>query len=289
MRAKFSICGLIAAFSLYACGGDSSTQTPADDNTVQETISSSEGSSDGTSSGKVLSSGESTGKSSSTDKPNSSSSTDSGKADGFPVNYDPETGLVTDERDGDVYKTAKIGEQIWMAENMRIVDSAYMMGCEHYFPEDWKNPPDSILKKHGRFYSWITVMQLSCDYEDKLAVSAGTDSAYHTPNQGLCPKGWHVPTIAEWQTLLNQGPVTKLLSTEWDYKNPDYKGTDDYGFSLPIPNENVESYPCYFTANEKGADKASIICFHTMPNKPVDLGYCSKSQTTTNYFRCLMD
>lgn len=289
MNAKYLICWFSMTLALMACGDDSSSgpdQVQSGETTVSSSSEKGDVSSSGTESSEISSSG--------TESPEGTSSSSAGKilsseSKGFPANYDPETGLVTDERDGDVYKTAKIGSQIWMAENMRIVDSTYLMGCEYYFVEDWSYPPDTTLKKYGRYYAWMTVMQLSCQYKESVAVLGGLDSAYHTPNQGLCPKGWHVPTMADWQTLFDQGPVSKLLSTEWDYKSPDYKGTDDYGFALPVPNEKNEDYPCYHTANEKTTNQAYSICFDTMPQKPVLKEYVPKAQYTSTYLRCLMD
>ena len=289
MKAKSLICCLSMAFALAACGDDSSS-APDQAQSGETAVSSSSVMSVAPSSGVELSEVSSSG----ADSPEVTSSSSAGKipsseSKGFPANYDPKTGLVTDERDGDVYKTAKIGDQIWMAENMRIVDSTYLMGCEGNFSEDWSYPPDSILKKYGRYYAWLTVMQLSCKFRDSIAVIGVQDSAYHTPNQGLCPKGWHVPTMDEWQKLLNQGSVSKLLSTEWDYKSPDYKGTDDYGFSIPVPNEKNESMSCYYTANEKTYNQAYTICFDTMPQKPVVKQYSTKAEYGSNYLRCLMD
>ena len=52
--------------------------------------------------------------------------------------------------------------------------------------------------------------------------------------QGVCPAGWHIPSNAEWTTLVNavggqSTAGTKLKSAEgWNY---DGNGTDDYGWS----------------------------------------------------------
>jgi len=97
--------------------------------------------------------------------------------------------------DDNVYKTVTIGTQTWMAENLRTTryndstliptiiygkSSPAIMGPYVCTYKNTKNS-DSI-KTYGRLYNW-------------LAVSAG--------NNKLCPKGWHIPSDAEWTILTN--------------------------------------------------------------------------------------
>ncbi len=109
-----------------------------------------------------------------------------------PVSADTNTGSVTDI-DGNVYTTEKIGNQVWMVENLRttkyndgtpiplVTDSAAWkaLTTPGYCYYNNTTNADSI-KKYGALYNWYVVN-----------------------TKKLAPKGWHVPTDAEWTTLEN--------------------------------------------------------------------------------------
>lgn len=113
---------------------------------------------------------------------------------------EPAEGSFTDSRDGQTYKTVKIGDQVWMAENLNFeTDSSYCY-----------NDSAEYCAKYGRLYEWSAAMD-------------------------ACPSGWHLPDTAEWKTLLaavggDSIAGMKLKSTSgW---NSDGNGTDDFGFTV---------------------------------------------------------
>jgi uncharacterized protein (TIGR02145 family) len=79
-----------------------------------------------------------------------------------------ETDTLIDSRDGKVYKTIKIGDQIWMAQNLNYKTIAYCW-C---FNDDTTN-----CDKYGRLYRWEAAMK-------------------------ACPSGWHLPSEDEWDILI---------------------------------------------------------------------------------------
>ena len=126
------------------------------------------------------------------------------KAVGKQFNPKIKYGSITDARDKKTYKTTKIGEQTWMAENLNY--NAKDSRC--YKDKDY------YCKRDGRLYDWATA-------------------------KTVCPAGWHLPIDAEWTTLekaVGGSSVarTKLIATSgWfeSYSKKPINGTDDFGFS----------------------------------------------------------
>lgn len=93
-------------------------------------------------------------------------------------------GTITDARDGHLYRTVKIGNQTWMAENLDYkVDSSW---C----PQD----RSENCAAFGRLYSWTASMGLENKYNDQV----WNDT---TTRQGLCPEDFHMPNDSEWTKL----------------------------------------------------------------------------------------
>ncbi|RPH26049.1 MAG: hypothetical protein EHM93_19745 [Bacteroidales bacterium] len=90
--------------------------------------------------------------------------------------------------DGNTYRTIKIGNQIWMAENLR--STHYSDGSP--IPNFTYNNSEADAETYGRLYSWAAVMK-------------GSASSNSNPSnvQGVAPLGWHVPSRAEWQQLID--------------------------------------------------------------------------------------
>jgi len=112
-------------------------------------------------------------------------------------------GIFIDPRDGQKYRTVKIGNQIWMAENLN-----YKTGNCWAYDND-----KSYRQKYGLLYDWETAMKAS-------------------------PAGWRLPTREEWDELVrvaggSEAGKNLQSKTGWsDIKDGSSgSGTDDYGFS----------------------------------------------------------
>jgi len=109
-------------------------------------------------------------------------------------------GTFTDTRDGQTYKTVKIGEQTWMAQNINYKTKG---GSWCY-----DNNADKC-KQYGRLYDWKTA-------------------------KTVCPKGWKLPSLEDWNRLVATADGEEIAGKKLKSKsgwNENGNGTDIYGFS----------------------------------------------------------
>ena len=95
-----------------------------------------------------------------------------------PKNINSDYGYYTDPRDGYTYKTIKIGNQIWLAENLRYLPR---IGKGYY-----------VYDYHGNDVSEAKETQNYKDFGVLYNMSAA---------QEACPVGWHIPSDVEWKEL----------------------------------------------------------------------------------------
>jgi uncharacterized protein (TIGR02145 family) len=106
-------------------------------------------------------------------------------------------GNLTDA-DGNVYQTVRIGNQVWMAENLRT--TKYNDGTAIPKVTDdaaWSNIFDSYLKTSAYCYYDNTVNV------DSIKKFGALYNWYAVDTKKLAPAGWHVPTNTEWDLLQN--------------------------------------------------------------------------------------
>ena len=135
------------------------------------------------------------------------------------------TGEFKDVRDNRTYKTVKIGNQTWMAENLKYaLDSLDESWC---YEDDYTN-----CEKYGRLYRWMAAVgktEEECGYKKACSLTY--------PVRGICPEGWHIPSKDELVILVQNagGPSVagaKLKAKDgWEPAWNECTGTDDYQFS----------------------------------------------------------
>ena len=160
---------------------------------------------------------------------------------------------------GVTYKTVKIGNQTWMAENLRYGSGACVYGSD-----------DENCSGYGRAYTWLQALGDDADGYN-CSTSAVCDDDV-SGAQGICPSGWHLPTVSEWGTVISKvmdgsgytGFFTSagaayvnmaLLSEKSQYGNENLSGLGLY--TAPA---NTGIY--YWTSTEYSSGSAEMIYYY---------------------------
>ncbi|MDD6184478.1 MAG: FISUMP domain-containing protein, partial [Bacteroidales bacterium] len=149
--------------------------------------------------------------------------------------------------DGNIYNTVQLGNQCWMADNLRTTryadntiisqgSSASTTEAYWYYP----NNDASNMPTYGLLYNWKAVMH-----------NATSSSANPSGVQGICPTGWHLPSDTEWVQL------TTYVSSQSQYV---------------CGNDNTQIAKAL--ASTTGWNSSSGIC---------DVGYTPSDNNATNF------
>ena len=254
----FSLAIISFALLLAACGGDSSSVSADEPSTEADSSSSissddSKESSDSKTKDQVVSS--SSEQAVSTPASSSSKQTENMPSGTYDcskykcittefLNQDlleaGKYGEILDERDGQVYKTTQIGDQIWMAQNLNLETE----NSRCY------NNDSNLCNKYGRLYEWMETVNKQWSECDRT-----TSCSLPPIVQGICPVGWHVPTKEEFEVLIKfAGDFSSgqnLKTTEgW---NEISTGYDTYCFSALPAGEHECGYPCHYEGEKEVA------------------------------------
>ena len=127
---------------------------------------------------------------------------------------------------------------------------------------------------------------------------------YTANTSKLCPRGWHVPTDAEWTVLTDyltanghngtEGTALKATSGWNDYNGQSGNGTDDYGW-LGLPggsrsfNGNFYSIGNYGYWWSSSQDNTGRALYRNLHNIVDDVGRNDSSKESGFSVRCLRD
>ena len=173
----------------------------------------------------------------------------------------------TDIRDGNVYNWVKIGNQIWMAENLRYLPSVVgprtdSYATPYYYVYGYDGTSVAAAKATANYKTYGVL------YNWKAACNS-------------CPDGWHLPSDAEWKELIDYlggeslagGELKETGTTHW--ASPNTGATNETGFTaLPGGNRyetgtiydedgkfySVGSYGSWWSATEYYAYDSSAWC-----------------------------
>jgi uncharacterized protein (TIGR02145 family) len=151
--------------------------------------------------------------------------------DPVPMTY----GTIMDARDSQVYRALTVQGMTWLQQDLN-------------FQAPGSICPDTMSVCDMRLYSWSTAMGVDSQFDTTLL---GASSGFR---QGVCPAGWHLPTLAEWNTL-DHVMSSPGITGEW--ASQDGKGFDLNGWD----HSGNASLGWYWIADETGSGTARIANF----------------------------
>jgi len=144
--------------------------------------------------------------------------------------------VLHDSRDGNLYSYKTIGTQVWMTKNLAYLPAVSPPNVwsntePYYYVYGYSGTVVSEAKAttnystYGVLYNWIVAMN-----------GAASSSSSPSGVQGVCPDGWHLPSEAEWTTLINYlgisvagGKMKEAGTTHW--LSPNTGATNESGFT----------------------------------------------------------
>ncbi|MDD4644817.1 MAG: FISUMP domain-containing protein [Bacteroidales bacterium] len=150
--------------------------------------------------------------------------------------YDLHFITINDSRDGQTYKAVQMGDAWWMAENLR-----YDAGEGSYCYENNL----ARCQTYGRLYTWDAAMK-------------------------SCPAGWHLPSVKEFETMINLNGGTEVAGTKLKdnvkdlWKESSIESTNEVGFSALPAGRRYDSglyaglgyYAQFFASTEYNSREA---------------------------------
>ena len=185
------------------------------------------------------------------------------------------TPASTDYIGGREYPTVTIGGVTWMAENLDFKFSGLVVGSygtsssepRGIYYSNNESTYGETGNKYGLLYNWIAVKYL----ED---------------NKSLLIPGWHVPTIAEWNSLATAVGGASVAGTKLKSTTGWSSGNGDGAFAFSAfpggyysgSSASVGSVAYFWTATESGSERAARYEFTTNAS--------TNSNTSYRYYQC---
>jgi uncharacterized protein (TIGR02145 family) len=156
-----------------------------------------------------------------------------------------QTGNKAKDQDGNTYNTIKIGNQTWMAENLKTT----------------KYNDGTAIPLITDSIAWVALTTPAyCWYNNDSANKNTYGALYngYTVSTGkLCPSGWHVSTDVEWSTLVDflggesvsGGKLKEFGATHWS--SPNSGATNETGFTA-LPGGSRYINGLFFTIKNLG-------------------------------------
>lgn len=148
------------------------------------------------------------------------------------------TTYFVDERNGEFYKTVKIGKQTWMAQDIQYPYRKSAVDSYDDYPVIACDGVENVSRgfQHNNKYSWAAVVDSLGNF-DGVGKGCGyfVDCDIKEKVVGVCPKGWHIPDSTEWAELIefvkkdNPGVGTANSLASFNFSK---RATNKYSFNV---------------------------------------------------------
>lgn len=172
---------------------------------------------------------------------------------------------------GETYPTILIGSQCWFQKDLNIgtrIDSSLNQTSGNGIEKYCYRGNDANCTTYGGLYQWAEAVQ----YQNGATNTGLLPSPFTGNVQGICPPGWHIPTKAEFETLIatvnNDGNALKAAGQGGEdfFFDTDGSGTNTSGFSALLAGYryvsgilfiNLGDYTYFWSSTEYDATAAN--------------------------------
>ena len=198
-------------------------------------------------------------------------------------------GFVAEDGDGNVYETVRVGADCWLKQNIYATryagteDPIAVAGIYHadFYPDTISN-----LQNYGRLYSWYSAVGLQENSAEEPPSNADGEV------QGVCPTGWHIPTMSEMSAFQQyDGIELKASGNLWIGETP-----NDASHISIVPGglyngalnrwESLRAYAYLWSADSGASEDAEA---GYLPYICGDFGFVSLNKSDGCSIRCVKD
>ena len=189
------------------------------------------------------------------------------------------------QHQGHDYDVVQIGDQCWFAENVRVLPQI-------------DEPTDSSSIEPRYYVYWVWDGVIDAAHEEANYANYGALYNFPAVQSGtLCPAGWHVPTLVEWDEMLDLFGGASIASSA--VRAPSWSsGTNESGLSL-LPGGFRSSFPnpfalagnggYYWTSSEAFASNEAWDKYMYTPVNPMEVAQSSMPFEQALSVRCIED
>ena len=194
-------------------------------------------------------------------------------------------GSMVDPRNDKTYKTIRVGDQLWMAEDLEFVNPLWKNNSQNGTSSSYSNIDVVAYPALAGLVSAAQTQNvdpaLGYTYDQAMDYNTFMDSTY---NDGMCPPGWHLPTMEEYDvfwgfvsTMCDSVSYCSLGEKMWSQE------AKYYWTSTPANGIRINTDHGYkYESNSKSA-----VCYKIdfSASKPVEADFAGKSNL--RFVRCV--